>query len=137
MLQTSVRKIFIAVAFLVLMLPVVAMAAPTGDPYGLKGAADNVPGVLPVSDPNSVTSSFIAGTLGRLVAPFLQFIALVLFGFIIYAGYLWLTAGGNEEQTTKAKQIIANAVIGIAIVLFAYFITTFVTAQITASVVAK
>ena len=34
-----------------------------------------------------------------------------------------MTAQGNEEQVTKARKIITDSVIGLAVVLFAYLIT--------------
>jgi len=45
---------------------------------------------------------------------------------IIYAGFLWMTAGGNPEQVDKAKQWLTNAIIGLAIILAAYAISGFV-----------
>ena len=39
--------------------------------------------------------------------------------FIIYAGFLYLTSGGDEEKTKAAKNYIIYAVIGIAIALLA------------------
>lgn len=41
---------------------------------------------------------------------------------IIYAGYLWFMAKGNEEQVTKAKSLMINAVIGLAIIISARII---------------
>ncbi len=41
---------------------------------------------------------------------------------IIYAGYLWFMAKGNEEQVTRAKSLMINAVIGLAIILSARII---------------
>ena len=45
---------------------------------------------------------------------------------IVYSGIKWMTAGGNEEDVGKAKKLIAQAVIGLAIVMAAYAITAFV-----------
>lgn len=39
--------------------------------------------------------------------------------FIIYAGFLYLTSGGDDEKTKAAKNYIVYAVIGIAIALLA------------------
>ena len=38
---------------------------------------------------------------------------------IIYAGLLWMSAQGNEQQVTKAKQMILGAAVGIIIVVSA------------------
>ena len=45
---------------------------------------------------------------------------------MVYAGYLWMTARGTEEQIEKAKKIIMAAMIGLIITLGAYSITAFV-----------
>jgi len=57
----------------------------------------------------------------------LGFIGIIAVIFVIYAGFRWITAGGNEEQVTKSKETIRNAVIGIAIIMLAFVITNFVT----------
>jgi len=44
----------------------------------------------------------------------------------IYAGYLWMTAGGNEDDVTKAKTLLTQAVIGLMVILMSYSITIFV-----------
>jgi len=49
------------------------------------------------------------------------FLALLVFG-----GYVWMTAGGDESKVEKAKQTIGRATIGLIIVLCAYAITAFV-----------
>jgi len=35
--------------------------------------------------------------------------------FLVVAGFMWVTAGGNVESTTKARQMLINALIGVAI----------------------
>jgi len=37
-----------------------------------------------------------------------------------------MTAQGNEQQVTKAKDLITNSIIGLIIVLAAYAITAFI-----------
>lgn len=46
--------------------------------------------------------------------------------FIIYAGFLWLTAAGNDQRVEKAKKIIFESIIGLVIVIAAYAITYFI-----------
>ena len=65
-------------------------------------------------------------TVVLLIRTVLRLLGLVLLVFIIYAGFLWMTAGGNEEQITKAKATMRNAIIGLIIILSAYSITIFV-----------
>ncbi len=73
---------------------------------------------LSATDPRIIVANIIKVALGLL-----GIIVLVL---MLYAGFLWMTAGGNEEQIIKAKQILKNATIGLAIILMAYGIVAFI-----------
>jgi len=77
---------------------------------------------LPATDIRLVVANIIRVALGLL-----GIVALVL---IIYAGYLWMTAGGNEEQIASAKKFLFNTAIGLAIILSAYAIVSFVISKL-------
>ncbi len=49
---------------------------------------------------------------------------------MLYAGFLWMTAGGEDAKVEKARKIIFGAIIGIIIILTAFAITRFVTLNI-------
>lgn len=55
----------------------------------------------------------------------LEFLGIIFLALTIYAGFLWMTAGGNEERVTKSKSLLFQAVIGLVIILAAYSITLF------------
>jgi len=50
----------------------------------------------------------------------LGFLGLVAVIVVIYGGFLYVTAAGEEEKTTKGKQSIMYAMIGILIILVSY-----------------
>ncbi|MCF7836412.1 pilin [Candidatus Gracilibacteria bacterium] len=50
----------------------------------------------------------------------LRFLALIAMIALIYAGFLYVTAAGNDEQAGKAKKIIIWVVTGIVVILLAY-----------------
>jgi len=56
----------------------------------------------------------------------LELLGIIFIVLIIYAGYTWMLARGNEADAQKAKDTITRAIIGLAIVLGAYAITTFI-----------
>ncbi len=56
----------------------------------------------------------------------LSFLGVLFLVLMIYGGFLWMTARGNEEQVTKAKNLITAAIIGLIIVLASYAISIFV-----------
>ncbi|RJQ24473.1 hypothetical protein C4577_07880 [Candidatus Parcubacteria bacterium] len=42
--------------------------------------------------------------------------------FIIYAGVVWITSGGNKEGVEKAKQTLTYAIIGLLVIVFSFVI---------------
>ncbi len=67
------------------------------------------------SDPRYIVAIIIRAALGLLGTIFLV--------LTIYAGFLWMTAAGSEEKVSKAKKLLFDGVIGIAIILAAYSLT--------------
>jgi len=74
--------------------------------------------------------SGILTTIGLIINIALSVLGVVFLVLIVYAGYLWMTAGGDESNVEKAKQTIGRAVIGLVIVVCAYAIANFVVPQI-------
>jgi len=63
---------------------------------------------------------------GGIIKIFLSILSIIFIALMLYGGYLWMTDRGNQEQVTKAKELITSAVIGLIIVIAAYAITYFV-----------
>jgi uncharacterized membrane protein YjgN (DUF898 family) len=70
---------------------------------------------------------FIAG---KIINAFLGIVGIIMVILFIYGGFLWMTAGGNEERVKKATQVLSRAVIGLIITLLAYSIAFFVMQQV-------
>jgi len=68
-------------------------------------------------------------TVLNIIRWFLGFLGLIAVVFVLYGGFTWLTAAGNEERISKAKKIISAAVVGLIIVLLAWAIVSFVVNQ--------
>ncbi len=65
-------------------------------------------------------------TIVNVIKIILTFLGAVMLIIVLYAGFRYMTAGGNQEQTKEALNWIKNAVIGMLIILSAYAITVFV-----------
>lgn len=50
----------------------------------------------------------------------LGFIGIIIFGIMLFAGFEYATAGGDESKTKNAQNRIANAIIGLIILFFAF-----------------
>ena len=70
----------------------------------------------------SLLKGTIGGTVGNVINSILVYVGIILMILIAYAGVLWMTAGGNEEQINKAKKIIKGSVIGFLVVILSYTI---------------
>lgn len=79
---------------------------------------------------NTDYSNFLQTKVGQVIGAILSFVGVLFLGLMIYAGVLWMTAQGNEQQVNKAKGMLTNAIIGIIIVFAAYAITAFLGAEI-------
>jgi hypothetical protein len=62
----------------------------------------------------------------RAIQYILAFLGVVAVVIIIYAGFLWMTAAGNDEKVGKAKKTMISGIIGLVIILLAYAIAGFV-----------
>jgi hypothetical protein len=64
--------------------------------------------------------------IGAVIKSIISVIGVLFLIMMIYGGFLWMTAGGNESQVEKAKKLIIATVIGTIIVVGAYAISYFV-----------
>lgn len=64
--------------------------------------------------------------VGNIINILLSVIGVILVVLMVYGGYLWMTARGDEDRVKDAKATIQNAVIGLIIILLAYSISSFV-----------
>ncbi|HEX9664619.1 MAG TPA: hypothetical protein VGA49_02245 [Patescibacteria group bacterium] len=65
-------------------------------------------------------------TVGNIIKTILGFLGITAVIIVLYGGFMWMTAGGNEEKVTKAKTLLRNAAIGFIIIAASYAITFFV-----------
>lgn len=72
----------------------------------------------------------LSSIVGTVISTFLSILGALFLVLTIYGGFIWMSAQGAEEEVTKAKKIITQAVIGLAIVMAAYAISYFVTSNI-------
>lgn len=81
-----------------------------------KGIGGNVPTDLTV-------------VVGNVIKTVLSLVGIIFLVLTVYAGYLWMTARGEDEQVTKAKEIIKSSIMGLFIVVSSYAITVFITSR--------
>ncbi len=107
----------------------VALALPfAGVVRAQDGAIDDVSDLLPTefADETGLGQQDLKTGIGELINVALGFLGIVAVIIILFGGFKWMTAGGNDEKVGEAKRLIIAGIIGLAIILSAYAITTFV-----------
>jgi len=56
----------------------------------------------------------------------LSLVGILFLGMSLYAGIKWMTARGNEENVTKAKDTLEAAIIGMVVVSISYAISNII-----------
>lgn len=72
--------------------------------------------------------------IARIISIVLGFLAVIFFALMIFAGFQYMTAGGNEDQTKKALTLLKNAIIGLLIILISWALTRFVVIMLSRAV---
>ena len=63
---------------------------------------------------------------GKIVKAFLSLLGGIFIVLMLYGGYTWMTAAGDEAKVTKAGNIIRRAIIGLIITVGSYAIWHFI-----------
>lgn len=58
--------------------------------------------------------------IGIVLAAIMSFLGVIFIILTIYAGFLWMTAKGNEQQVEKAQNILKTTITGLVIIALAY-----------------
>jgi len=88
------------------------------------GSCESVFGPVRPPYPESYKGS--SDGLGNLINNITQMVAvaagILLFAYLLFGGFKYITAGGDEKAVDSAKRMLTNAVVGMIIIAFAYFI---------------
>ena len=71
-------------------------------------------------------SQDVRTTIARIIRTAMGLLGIVAVVIILFGGFKWMTAGGNDEQTGEARKWIFSGIIGLAIILSAYALATYV-----------
>lgn len=67
----------------------------------------------------------------RVVQILLTLVGLAAVLVVIYGGWLWMTARGNDDQVKRAKKVLINGLIGLVLIISSYFIVQLVVGTFT------
>ncbi|HPL92870.1 MAG TPA: pilin [bacterium] len=114
------KYLFAFFAFVLFFFPFLVGAAGLGD------AAKTL-------DSSAKTMGYATGSnvsleimIGKAIQVFLGILGVIFLGITVWAGFQWMTAGGNTKKIEEAKGWLMNGVIGLVIILSAYAISSYV-----------
>ncbi|MBI2551396.1 hypothetical protein HYV73_03585 [Candidatus Uhrbacteria bacterium] len=97
-----------------LLLPAAAHAQ-------LSNAAQNLQNVTPPSIEKEATN-----LIPNLIDGALSVLGIIFLFYVLYAGFLYMTAEEDTKKTGKAKDMLRNGIIGLIIIIASYAIANFV-----------
>ncbi len=100
-------------------------------------AQDVVQNLSLVGKEAGLSSTNLMTIVGRIINVFFGLLAFVALGLILFAGFRWMTAAGDETKVEEAKNILKNAVIGLIIIFLAFGITQFIMSKLNDKTVPK
>ena len=106
-----------------LVLPTVAFAQP--DSLNV-----NDLGVGAIQSSIKLGSGDVRQTAARIINVALGFLGIIAVVIVLLGGFKYMIAGGNEEKTSEARKLIVSGIIGLAIILSAWAITSFVISRL-------
>jgi hypothetical protein len=98
--------------------------------FGLVTVADKI-GI----DVSKTTS--VAEIAGNIIGVALSLLGVIFMILIVYGGYMWMMARGNESESDKAKEVLVSATIGITIVFSAYVFTNYILTSLSQNIVSS
>lgn len=108
-------------------LPVVGFAFSAAD----TGLGETASSATLSSSTSATYEASLPEFIGRyVIQPILGITATLIFALMAYAGFLWMTAQGDDKKVIKAKAILTQAVVGAIILVGSYAMANFVISSI-------
>ncbi len=126
-MRIAIRRILSATGAVALAMSLftatAAFAQDMRDDTGLTSTA-NEAGFITQAQP-------LTALAGNLIAGALSLLGAVFTGLIIWGGFIWMTAQGEKDKISKAKNVITSAIIGLVIIFASYAIADLVIQALT------
>lgn len=118
----KIKKIIITFLVSIFLIPNFSFASTTPDSISGRSRSQ----VAVFQSEANFSSAPAENIIATIIKTALSLLGILFIILMIYSGYQWMTAGGNEDTVKKSRSRIINAVIGLVIIVLAYSITTFV-----------
>lgn len=75
-----------------------------------------------IFEPNATEAGEAIKQIIGFINYILQFIAIIVLGFLIYGGFLYIASFGESERAEQGRKILINAFIALVIIIFSYIL---------------
>lgn len=123
------KKIFIIICLVLLggFITLNFVSANTAQQTALEG-------LTKTNEQAQMTKGDPAQSIGAAIGVLLSILGLIFLIIVIYAGIMWMTASGDSGKVEKARKMLIEGAVGLAITLAAYSFTAFVVDQLTTEI---
>lgn len=126
-MKNMYAKLGVGLSMLPVLVPFAAGAATVKN--SLVGAAEDVNTIGANAGLSNADS--LPVIVGNTISILLGILGIVFVVLVVYAGFLYLTSNGGEENVKKAKKLLTQAVIGLILIVSAYAISSYVISALT------
>jgi hypothetical protein len=116
----NINKILLTI-FLALNIFFISAPLFAAEDYGLAGMGKELG-----YKTDAVTKDIFLAKVGTIISTVLGLLGVLVLVMIIYYGFIWMTAGGNEKAITEAKDSFQSLIVGLILILGAYAVTSFI-----------
>jgi hypothetical protein len=115
------------VSFVASLGLVTAIALPA---FAAGGLTANDLGVNAIQGEIKLGSGDVRETAARIINVALGFLGIISVIIVLLGGFKYMLSGGSTEKTDEARKLIVSGIIGLAIILSAWAITSFVISRL-------
>lgn len=120
------KKKILSFIIIIFSLSLISIATPLDTKVQAEGLLSTQEGMSEIEDVyGGRTPEDIRVTIIKVIVLALQFLGIIVLCLILFAGFQWMTSGGNEEKIGKAKKLLISAIIGLAIILSSWLIARY------------
>jgi len=128
MINKNIKNFIIGGLFLFSLLfycnvPLVFGQTSTGGTYDFKKQSGLSSAAQTAGYETGTSASSLETIISQTIYAILGLVGLIFFGYLIYGGYIWMTARGNEEKIKQASSTLMNSILGLVVTLGAYAIS--------------
>ena len=124
-LKNLTSLLSLASLVILLFFPVLAQAQTVNTSYSFKEQSGLTAAAGTAGYETGEAATTIDAIISTAIYVVISFAGVIFFILLIYGGFIWMTAQGNDAQVKKATGIITNSIIGLAVTLSAYTISYF------------